>query len=158
MIVDGKLTASDPFVCDLMHSPINSNDIGIHVMPTLTCKQTRFSVQRNRCLICDELLAAQGIATPKLMEALGEDGESIVAFKRICGNMSERFKRNAAGNGMHLHAICAVIAWSRANAEPENAIRPPILPRDRSHPVSRIPVDPLTLHPAACSAALPPRG
>ena len=54
MIAEGKLTASDTFVCDLMHSPIKSKKIGIHAMPTLTCKQTRFSVQRNRCLIGDE--------------------------------------------------------------------------------------------------------
>ena len=117
----GKLTASDTFVCDLMHSPIKSKKIGIHAMPTLTCKQTRFSVQRNRCLIGDEYLAAQGIATPKLMEALGEDGESIAMAKSCVGNMSEEFKRKAAGNGMHLHAIGAVIAWTLANAEPGQA-------------------------------------
>ena len=121
MIAEGKLTASDTFVCDLMHSPIKSKKIGIHAMPTLTCKQTRFSVQRNRCLIGDEYLAAQGIATPKLMEALGEDGESIAMAKSCVGNMSEEFKRKAAGNGMHLHAIGAVIAFTLANAEPRQA-------------------------------------
>ena len=121
MISDGKHTASGLFVCDPMHSPIKSKKIGIHAMPTLTCKQTRFSVQRNRCLIGDEYLAAQGIATPTLMEALGEDGESIAMAKSCVGNMSEEFKRKAAGNGMHLHAIGAVIAWTLANAEPGQA-------------------------------------
>ena len=52
------------------------------------------------------------------MEAFGEDGESIAVAKSCVGNMSEGFKRKAAGNGMHLHAIGAVIAWTLANAEP----------------------------------------
>ena len=41
--------------------------------------------------------------------------------KSCVGNMSEEFKRKAAGNGMHLHAIGAVIAWTLANAEPGQA-------------------------------------
>lgn len=121
MVEEHVLMAEDPFICDLRHNPHKQAKISTEKLSTLTRNQLRYSFHHQRGMCGQELLAAQGIATEAVLQhalkqsPTGSKKQPLMAKAALSG-ATEGALNSMTGNGMHLHAIGAVITWMFAHA------------------------------------------
>lgn len=70
MIEEGKLREDSTWISDLLQSPFSRGDGSSVVLSTLLQRTERWSHLKQRCLLGDETLAAQGVPTPVVMQEL----------------------------------------------------------------------------------------
>lgn len=124
----GSIQESDHFVCDLGHACGPMTKVGVNIMATLTRNHVRYCPDLGRALLGPESLAAQGIATKPILDAIAHEKSSLkceepVALQRGLEGTTEGGQRNLAGNGMHLRVASAVVAWVLGHAAPTSKMK-----------------------------------
>lgn len=123
MIASGTLSEEAPLIADIAHNPGQCTKVSRDLLNTLTTNHHRWSYHHKRAMFGVESLAAQGVPTRPVVDALARTRSdsalvaNILLSKPKLSQVSESSMKTLAGNGMHLHVCGAIFAWTLAHCE-----------------------------------------